>query len=527
MREFGRLDCMFNNAGIVGTHGGIDEIPIEEYEFTMTVLLRSVFLGMKHAARVMKPQHSGVILSTTSIGGLQGGLGPHIYVAAKGAVVALTRNVAAELGAWSIRVNAIAPGKILTPMNATNLIGDPDAMDEAREAFADPDSAARPDRRGGGHRARRLVAGQRRRRVRQRPHPGRRRRPDDRVEENVAPGEHGRWAEADATWSARRVAAACRSWRTGERGERGMSAAATDALAALPGYSDLGPDDLILSHFSLGRSRPFEERVRAAAEAGFAAMGLYIGEYQRLRAEGARDADLRSVLDHYGVPLVEIEALRGWSATGADRATYLQTERSVFAMSDALGPGHHVQVIGPYTGTLDDAAEAFAGVCDRAAEHGLAAAIEFLPEMSNIPDAATAMQIVTRAGRANGGICLDCWHHFRGANDDDMLRAIPVERIFTRAVQRRAAAAGRPGLLHRLHALSGRAGSGRVRPRRLSRPAGGVGRASPAVRRGDLDRPPAAPGGRSRRAAGRHDACGRRVGAGCTGGDGVRSPRGS
>ena len=210
-----------------------------------------------------------------------------------------------------------------------------------------------------------------------------------------------------------------------------MSPAAADALAALPGYADLGPDDLILSHFSLGRSRPFEERVRAAAEAGFAAMGLYIGEYQRLRAEGARDADLRSVLDHYGMPLVEIEALRGWSATGPDRAAYLQTERSVFAMSDALGPGHHVQVIGPYTGTLDDAAEAFAGVCDRAAEHGLAAAIEFLPEMSNIPDAATAMQIVTRAGRANGGICLDCWHHFRGADDDDMLRAIPAERIFT------------------------------------------------------------------------------------------------
>jgi sugar phosphate isomerase/epimerase len=129
--------------------------------------------------------------------------------------------------------------------------------------------------------------------------------------------------------------------------------------------------------------------------------------------------------------VVEIEALRGWSATGAERAAYLQAERSVFAMSDALGPGHHVQVIGPYTGTLDDAAEAFAGVCDRAAEHGLAAAIEFLPEMSNIPDAATAMRIVTRAGRANGGICLDCWHHFRGANDDDMLRAVPAEAIFT------------------------------------------------------------------------------------------------
>ena len=209
-----------------------------------------------------------------------------------------------------------------------------------------------------------------------------------------------------------------------------MSAAA-DALAGLPGYADLGPGDLILSHFSLGRFRPFEERVSAAAEAGFAALGLYVGDYQRLRAEGTSDADLRAVLDQHGLRVVEIEALRGWSATGAERATYLQTEQSVFAISDALGPGHHVQVIGPYTGTLDDAAAAFAGVCDRAAEHGLAAAIEFLPEMSNIPDAATAMQIVTAAGRANGGICLDCWHHFRGANDDDMLRAIPAERIFT------------------------------------------------------------------------------------------------
>jgi sugar phosphate isomerase/epimerase len=203
-----------------------------------------------------------------------------------------------------------------------------------------------------------------------------------------------------------------------------------DALAALPGYLDLGPEDLILSHFSLGRFRPFEERVRAAAEAGFAAMGLYVGEYERLRAEGARDADLRAVLGHYGMRVVEIEALRGWSAAGPQRDAYLKAEREVFTMSDALGPGHHVQVIGPYAGTLDDAAQAFAGVCDRAAAHGLAAAIEFLPEMSNIPDAATAMQIVTRAGRANGGICLDCWHHFRGANDDDMLRAVPAEAIF-------------------------------------------------------------------------------------------------
>src|SRR4051794_17987013 len=232
---------------------------------------------------------------------------------------------------------------------------------------------------------------------------------------------------------------------------------AAERLAALPGYAALGPDDLILSHFSLGRARPFEERVRAAADAGFAAMGLYVREYERLRAEGTTDADLNAVLDAHGLRVVEIEALRGWSATGPERDAYLAEERTVFAMSDALGPGHHVQVIGPYTGTPDDAAEAFAGVCDRAAEHGLCAAIEFLPEMSNIPDANAAMEIVDRAGRANGGICLDSWHHFRGADDDDMLRRIPPERIFT--VQIDDGPQRRGGAAHYTHRTRHRAGA--------------------------------------------------------------------
>ena len=75
---FGRLDCMFNNAGFVGAVGPIDEITGEEFDATMAVLLKGVFHGMKHAARVMKKQRSGVILSTSSIGGLRGGLGPQI-----------------------------------------------------------------------------------------------------------------------------------------------------------------------------------------------------------------------------------------------------------------------------------------------------------------------------------------------------------------------------------------------------------------------------------------------------------------
>lgn len=126
---FGRLDGMVNNAGIVGAVGPIDETPLDEWEFTIAVLQRSVFLGMKHAARVMKAQRSGAIVSISSVAGVQGGLGTHAYAAAKTAVIALTKNVAAELGAFNVRVNAIAPGKMATPMNAALVVGDPDDLE--------------------------------------------------------------------------------------------------------------------------------------------------------------------------------------------------------------------------------------------------------------------------------------------------------------------------------------------------------------------------------------------------------------
>jgi NAD(P)-dependent dehydrogenase (short-subunit alcohol dehydrogenase family) len=135
VEHFGRLDVMFNNAGIVGAVGPIDEIELDEYEFTMGVLLRSVFLGMKHAARVMKQQESGVILSTSSIAGVMGGLGPHVYAAAKAAIIGLTRNVAAELGPWGVRAVAIVPGNHATAMTADVSVGDHTAIDATLEKF--------------------------------------------------------------------------------------------------------------------------------------------------------------------------------------------------------------------------------------------------------------------------------------------------------------------------------------------------------------------------------------------------------
>jgi NAD(P)-dependent dehydrogenase (short-subunit alcohol dehydrogenase family) len=116
LSRFGRLDCLYNNAGLGGVSGPIAEIPVHGYDQTMGVLLRGVFLGMKHAAPVMTQQGSGSIISTASVAGLQAGYGPHIYSAAKAAVVHLTRLVAMELGESGVRVNCICPGGIATPI---------------------------------------------------------------------------------------------------------------------------------------------------------------------------------------------------------------------------------------------------------------------------------------------------------------------------------------------------------------------------------------------------------------------------
>jgi sugar phosphate isomerase/epimerase len=187
-------------------------------------------------------------------------------------------------------------------------------------------------------------------------------------------------------------------------------------------------DQLILSHYSI-RYASFPDRVRAAASAGYAGIGLYLREYERLRTAGHSDGELADVLADHGQRVFEIEAIRGWASTGAAHEAYLRDLDIIEAMVAAFGPAHHAQVIGPYQGGLDEAAAGYADVCDRLAACGMGAAIEYLPEMSNIPDAASALDIVRLAGRDNGGLCVDSWHHFRGANDLQMLAAIPPERV--------------------------------------------------------------------------------------------------
>ncbi len=115
LRKHGRIDCLFNNAGGPAPVGGIEGIPVEGFDAAMAVLVRSVMLGMKHAAPVMLKQRSGSIINNGSVAAHRAGLSSSmVYSAAKAAVVHLTRCVAMQLGESGVRVNSISPGGIAT-----------------------------------------------------------------------------------------------------------------------------------------------------------------------------------------------------------------------------------------------------------------------------------------------------------------------------------------------------------------------------------------------------------------------------
>lgn len=131
--NFGRLDIVFNNAGVGGVIGPVWDIEEAEWDYTFAVLVKGVFFGIKHAARVMRKQgQGGVIINTASTAGLSGGSGPLVYSAAKASVVNLTKAAAIQLAPDRIRVNAICPGGIVTGLTDR---GNPEAAAKAMDAF--------------------------------------------------------------------------------------------------------------------------------------------------------------------------------------------------------------------------------------------------------------------------------------------------------------------------------------------------------------------------------------------------------
>jgi len=114
--RFGRIDAAVNNAGTEGETGPIVEQSAANYESTFAVNVLGTLLSLKHELRVMLPQGSGSIVNLSSIGGQVGLAGAAIYAASKHAVDGLTRSAALEAARGGVRVNAVAPGPVETPM---------------------------------------------------------------------------------------------------------------------------------------------------------------------------------------------------------------------------------------------------------------------------------------------------------------------------------------------------------------------------------------------------------------------------
>ena len=141
IKAFGRIDCLFNNAGGPAPTGSIASVPVAGFDAAMALLVRSVMLGMKHVAPIMQRQRSGSIINNGSVAGHQTGRSTSmIYGAAKAAVNHLSKGVAMEVGEYNVRVNSVSPGAIATGILPKALgveVGKADQLaEEMREVYA-------------------------------------------------------------------------------------------------------------------------------------------------------------------------------------------------------------------------------------------------------------------------------------------------------------------------------------------------------------------------------------------------------
>jgi NAD(P)-dependent dehydrogenase (short-subunit alcohol dehydrogenase family) len=122
VRQFGRIDGLYNNAGIEGEQNPVADYTSEGFDRVLSINVKGVFYGMKHALPHLKAQGSGAIVNAASVGGIRAVPNLIGYGAAKHAVAGMTKQAAIDYGQFGVRVNAIAPGAIMTDMIKGSLV---------------------------------------------------------------------------------------------------------------------------------------------------------------------------------------------------------------------------------------------------------------------------------------------------------------------------------------------------------------------------------------------------------------------
>jgi len=189
----------------------------------------------------------------------------------------------------------------------------------------------------------------------------------------------------------------------------------------------LGANDLVLCAGTL-RAASLAEKCAAAVAGGFSAITLWPTDVERAKREGIALAEIRRRIADHGLVVADLDALLVW-LPGEVVPAGLPGEAEFYEIADAVG-ARSLNLAQGFGANVDRdrAAEALAGVCDRASEHGLLVTLEYLP-WSGISDAATALAIVEGSGRADATLMFDTWHTFRGPTDEAQLEKIPGARI--------------------------------------------------------------------------------------------------
>jgi sugar phosphate isomerase/epimerase len=193
---------------------------------------------------------------------------------------------------------------------------------------------------------------------------------------------------------------------------------------------ELDGGDIVLGHFTLGRTFPLRERLAAARDAGVAGVGLFLVDLELHAAEGLDDDELERLLREHEMLLVDLDLIVLAPSDAAQRERSARFVRRAAELADRFG-FRYLQTIGPTAGDgaagFDQTVDALGEVADAMAPYGVEVGLEYVG-FTTVATADEAVAAVTACGRANVGVCVDIWHH-RRASDMVDLTTIPASLV--------------------------------------------------------------------------------------------------